>query len=265
MADPSNADTAQRPGNGASTRGTWIAFVLSLAAAAYTCVAPGPAILLGPVIGLPSALFALDSAYAAWKQRRAHRDRAVPVAHTASVRGAAQLAAALALVLAHLLLGLGVLGTFREVAKSAVSASNLRGIWMGMKMYYSPNGDYAGSLAGLVTADLCSPGHLLALHDPDRYEAGPGEPLYSSYVYQPGAGACSEDARLILAFERAPWTRGELRLFCERGRFVLFADGNVRWLRPGDFASARRTDRAARAGLGWPPAAEPDRRERKTD
>jgi hypothetical protein len=141
----------------------------------------------------------------------------------------------------------------RVYAKSAVTSANLRGIGYGLQIYVQDCGAYPDSLRELVAKGLLAWDQVQSVCDPDvRYDVPADEAEYSSFVYQAGGGAWRADPRLILAYERGPWTPVELRLLPEHGRCVLFGDGRVERLDDEAFETAKRGDATARRELGWP-------------
>jgi len=110
----------------------------------------------------------------------------------------------------------------RELAKRAISVSNLRGIGMACHMYGSDHdGQFPPSLTALVEADLIAPGMLQSPRQPDAAEA---------YVYV-GGQSRSSDSRNVLAYEKPVG---------DEGTNVLFVDGHVEFLDLESFRQAVR-------------------------
>lgn len=232
----------------------WIPFLIALAVAIALFLVAGPFLILGTMAGFVAALGALAGASACVK---AYRDPRVEVDSRGELTRsnvAFAAAAACLILVAYVMLALTGLSRTREYAKAAVSAANLRGVGMAMKLYTEEFGDYPSSPEDLVRAGRATGGEFQALQDP-RAPGGPppGAPLYSSYILQPGSGEWVSDSRLILAYERFPWTLAKPRLFATHGRFVLFGNGHVRCLDNRVFEAARRADAVRRKELDWPP------------
>ena len=105
----------------------------------------------------------------------------------------------------------------RELAKRAVSASNLRGIGMGAQIYASEHDNiFPESLEVLVEQGMITREILVSPR-----AAGDGV----SYIYFGGQKTTS-NPRNVLAYEL---------VIGEEGTNVLFIDGHVEWLRPAEF------------------------------
>lgn len=124
----------------------------------------------------------------------------------------------------------------RELAKRAVSASNLRGLGQGCHIYASDHDErFPPDLATLVNDGMATPGMLCSLRDPDAPDApstiselGSIGTDRSSYFYIAGQTE-SADARNILAYER---------IVSDEGTNALFVDGYVTWMRLPEFKQA---------------------------
>jgi prepilin-type processing-associated H-X9-DG protein len=140
--------------------------------------------------------------------------------HYAQVGAAnAGLAAVAGVALAMSIL-LPSLSRARELAKRAVSASNLRGIGQGCHIYANDqDGKFPESLDALIDAGMVIRGML---NSPRDHEGN------ISYVYISGQ-TVKEDPRNILAFER---------LIGDEGTNVLFLDGHVQWMKLDQFKQA---------------------------
>lgn len=147
-----------------------------------------------------------------------------------------------------------MLARIRMVAKSPVTASNLRGLGQAIEVYGREHDDYPADLDILVTIGECAPNQLLSISDPARGALGERNepPYYSSFVYRPGRGKPMSDLVLVIAFEREPWEPKDARLLTTCARWVLFGDGHVELLDDDGFASALRRDAERRRELGWP-------------
>lgn len=136
----------------------------------------------------------------------------------------------------------------RELAKRAVSGSNLRGIGQACFIYANDhNNQFPEFLEQLVAGKYIEPQMLLSPRDddpvtfykqvkqavdqgnltPDRVKPGM---LGGSYVYIAGQSA-NDPARNVLAYER---------IFDDGGTNVIFLDGSVQWLKLPDFEHVLR-------------------------
>ena len=224
--------------------------------AATVSVASGPVVMLGIPLGWVAAIFTLAAWLACLKvyrnpEARARSDTRISRAQICLGSVASAIAIIGCVDLAQV-----TLSRAREVAKAPVSASNLRGIGMGLKLYSADHNDYPPSFEELVTSGHLTWGQFWAMGDPEVPHDIPEEQArYSSFVYQPGAGTWRPDAEVILAYERGAWTPLALRVFLRYGRYVLFGDGRVTLLDDEAFNVARQRDVQKRAELGWPPPA----------
>jgi prepilin-type processing-associated H-X9-DG protein len=115
----------------------------------------------------------------------------------------------------------------REVAKRAISASNLKGIGMAALVFAADHGDkFPGTLAQLVESGAITPMMLLSPRDAQATLTR----AYSSYEYIAGQ-TTSSDARNVLAYERP---------LDDEGTNVLFVDTHVEWMKPDAFKAAVR-------------------------
>jgi prepilin-type processing-associated H-X9-DG protein len=113
----------------------------------------------------------------------------------------------------------------REVAKRAVSASNLRGIGMGCHFHANDNRNrFPDSFEQLLQDGAIVHKQLHSPRDVDEDED------HVSYVYIAGQTTDAKPNN-VLAYER---------LLDEEGTNVLFVDGHVEWLRPDAFRAAVR-------------------------
>lgn len=113
----------------------------------------------------------------------------------------------------------------REVAKRAVSASNLRAIGQACHIYANDNQDkFPDDFAPLIAAGLVTPKVLHSPRDPDDDEDA------VSYVYIPGQTAAS-DPHNVLAYER---------VFDDEGTNALFVDCHVEWMKLEEFKRVLR-------------------------
>jgi len=236
----------------------WIPFLIALALAIGLFLVGGPFLFWGTPAGFIAALVTLAGALACVK---AYRDPDVETDSrnelTRSNVTFATVAAGL-ILFAYAMLAPTVLVRAREYSKTEVSVCNLGAVGAAMKLYADDTGDYPSSPGDLVRAGHATGAEFQSLQDP-RAPGGPppGGPIYSSFVLQPGSGKWNPDSRLILAYERFPWTITELRLFAAHGRLVLFGDGKVRRLDDWEFEAARQADSDLRKELAWrPPAAD---------
>jgi prepilin-type processing-associated H-X9-DG protein len=137
--------------------------------------------------------------------------------------------AALALAISILLPSLS---RARELAKRAVSASNLRGIGQGCYIHANDHdGRFPDSLEALIEEGMITREMLNSPRDKEGAV---------SYVYVAGQTE-STDARNVIAYER---------VMGKEGTNVLFLDGHVEWMKLGDFKAAllktyQRLDREA--------------------
>jgi hypothetical protein len=161
------------------------------------------------------------------------------------------------MVAVQTLLSLGALSRTREVAKAAVSAANLRGIGRALAVYANDRGEWPAALDDLVAAGDVSPQMLVTIHDALGRPIAPGPPYYSSFAYRGGGTSTSQDPTVILAFERAPMTVMDARLWPKRGRLVLFGDGRVATLDEPAFQAALTKDEERRRELGLAVPARP--------
>lgn len=144
------------------------------------------------------------------------------------------------------------LARVRAAGKATVTAANLRGIGQALKVYHEGEDGYTSCLGDLKAANNVTGLQLLSIADPALSCWEDADPPYSSFAYNPGVGPWRADPEIVLALEREPWTATEMRLFPRHGRWVLFGDGDVRWLLDGEFREAMERDRARRSDLGWP-------------
>ncbi len=154
----------------------------------------------------------------------------------------------------HTLLAGLVLGAAREHAKTAVTASNLKGLGGGARVHCDEHGFYPPSLQSLVEPGRCIPMQLVSIGDPRIADVCRDENTlgYSSFDYCPGVGAWRDEPEVILAHERQAWSALEVRVFPRYGRCTLFGNGRALLLGADEFAAAKRRDKARRAELGWP-------------
>jgi prepilin-type processing-associated H-X9-DG protein len=105
----------------------------------------------------------------------------------------------------------------RELAKRAVSASNLRGIGQGMHIYANDHdGRFPERFDDLIKAGMIVPGYLNSPRDDEGNV---------SYVYVSGQ-TDNDDPRNVLAYEK---------IIGDEGTIVLFLDGHVQWMKLPDF------------------------------
>lgn len=226
--------------------------LLSGAAAAATCLVEGPAIYVLPVLGAGLAVIVVRLCR---RPPRGVSDAAPPVLpRSARLSSSALKLTAFALLGVNAVLGLAAL---RVVSRChgcrQIVEHNLRAVWTGLKLHHKHVGQYPESLGDLVLDSTCI---TLTLESPFDPEVGwvptVRDVIYTSYMYRPGAGPWVTDPTLILAHDRAAFSRLRERLFQTPGRFVLFADGHVAGLEPAAFSAALEADRARRRTLGWP-------------
>jgi hypothetical protein len=144
------------------------------------------------------------------------------------------------------------LGVARQVSKSAISASNVRGLLHGMRAYHQECGAYPFALANLVESGQAWPNQLLVHWDWTGDEARVEREGYSSYVYQCGVGPWREDPGIVLLYERLAWSHGRATWCCPPGYQVGFADGRVEWLDVSELTEVLARDARRRSELGWP-------------
>lgn len=230
----------------------WIPLLLSVAIAAFVCLGQGTIIIFATAGGFLAAFVTLVGSWNCFRASRQRQSGETPGIAVTRRQSHAMLSTGLLVLAGYALLSLAVLGRTRAYAKSAVTAANLRGIGQGLRLYHEDYGDYPPSHYDLIAVNLSTPRQFLSVYDPDvRWESMNSETPYSSFEYQPGDGIWCDESRVVLAFERGPWTPGELRLFPTRGRLVLFADMVVRWLDAPAFDDALRDDTERRRELGW--------------
>ena len=80
------------------------------------------------------------------------------------------------------------LARIRMVAKSAVTASDLRGIGQAINLYGQEHGDYPPEFDVLVATGVLVPQQLVSRSDstPASFDLPDGPPCYTSFVYRPG-------------------------------------------------------------------------------
>lgn len=231
----------------------YIPALISLAIAAAVLVGKDAVVMFGTMAGFVAALITLAGALTVAKVRRDPEAAAEDNVRITRWQVTIAILGAAVIILGYVGLAMAALSRTREYAKSPISASNLRGIGIAMKMYVNQHLDYPPTACELVAAGETDWGQFQAMGDPDVPHSGlEDEAEYSSYVYQPGRGDWQDDRRLILAYERGAWTPLELRMAPRYGRFVLFADGRVDGLDDEAFREARHDDAEAREKLRWP-------------
>ncbi|MEW6251552.1 MAG: hypothetical protein AB1716_12965 [Planctomycetota bacterium] len=165
-------------------------------------------------------------------------------------------AGALALVPLHLCLGVAALGAARGVGLAAVGKYELRCIGTALASYHADLGEYPPDLMLLAQTGYIADRLRLIAHYDDSMPSEPTE-SYTSYVYTPGLGPWNSDSRLILAYLRNHGNFSmDWRFRRSPARWVLFADGEVRWLHDDELNRARRMDAERRKEIGWPAPAE---------
>lgn len=113
----------------------------------------------------------------------------------------------------------------REVAKRAVSASNLKGIGMACMQYAAENQDkFPASLDVLLKSGSITQKQLHSPRDPDDDE----DTVSYAYIDGQTTGANPQN---VLAYER---------VFDHEGTNVLFLDGHVEWMKLDPFRAAVR-------------------------
>lgn len=166
--------------------------------------------------------------------------------HQAQVGPMGNVLVAVAVVALVISILLPSLSRARELAKRAVSASNLRGIGQGCYIYAHNHGDgFPESLQLLIDEGMATQGMLESPRDPQaqmspeqREKLGelgyirPNAPTetgaYSSYIYISGQSEKS-DSHNVLAYER---------IIGDEGTDVLFVDGHVEWMKLAPFKQA---------------------------
>lgn len=136
---------------------------------------------------------------------------------------------------------------------AGVAPANLRGIGESVRRYYDEYDTSPATFDELIAGECITRRSLVWVFDDRRMLTNiDGAPLDSSYAYHPGLWPEKQDAEVVVAFEKSPWTIKELRLFYEFGHSVLFADGQVRFVAPEELASVLERDQRRREELGWP-------------
>ena len=234
-------------------RYVWIPIVAAWAWIAAMFFVSGAVFASGIVICAVLAIFVLAGALTCIK---VYRTPALAAESNVRVGGAALavgLVAAGATIVACVGMAIQAASMATREAKSVITASNLRGLGQCLHVYANDFGTYPPSLGVLVDSGRATPGQLQSFCDPNvNWAPDAGAEVYSSFVYQPGSGPVLEDADVILAFERQPWTPAEIRMFPALGRYVLFADGHAKRLSEEEFAEACIRDAQRRAEIGWP-------------
>ncbi len=230
-------------------------------------VAPRPRLLVPAILIVLSALLAAASAFLGgsvyillgiialvWAVLQVWRTGAA--SHATRVRSAGRTvltAAAIIVLLAH---GAAFILWYRAFADiryiSVYSGTNLRALGSAITGYSREERDFPSDFATLVNEGWTAPKLFLAPGDYRLGEAGPGEPLRTSYVYRPGTDANRPDPVLILAYERVAALHTDYAYFSPRGRLVLFADGRVECLTDDAFRAALADDERRRTEIGWP-------------
>ncbi len=211
-----------------------------------------PGVELDPMI-YPMLADAVEDAHYSVGMCSADQD-GIHYAQVGSANGAFIAVAAAALVVSIMLPSLS---RARELAKRAVSASNLRGIGMGCQIYANDNaGRFPETLEALIDEGMITRGMLVSPRDPaarispeNREEltklgyldpdAEPAAETSGSYTYISGQSQ-KDDARNVVAYER---------VIGDEGTSVLFLDGHVEWMTLDRFKQAlidtyQRLDRA---------------------
>ena len=216
-----------------------VALSIMLAGAMYLfaglvlCGMPIAAVVLAVVVVARNPVAEAGAAVARWPARRVIAALLIPL---------------------HLWLGLLALACTRARAMSYVGASNLRALGASLHEYHVDFDDYPPDLATPEQTGHCTRAMLVAPYDVNAREAPPDRPQeYVSVIYQPGTGPWQADPRLILIYERDTFScRASWKWRDAPGRWILFGDGQVRWLHDEEFALARQADAARRRELNWP-------------
>ncbi|GMU83134.1 MAG: hypothetical protein AMXMBFR47_30050 [Planctomycetota bacterium] len=137
---------------------------------------------------------------------------------------------------------LPLLAAFRELDGAVMGAANLRGIGNAISVYCDDFKVAPGNWNDLVSAQMASPGGLIAPLDGLQEGFTDGQ-VNSSYVGRFRPDLCSAHDRWIVAYEREAWTPLSFRAFFRRyGRWVLFRDGSVERLSQEELDLALRQD-----------------------
>lgn len=228
-------------------KGTRIALIVSATAAGTFFFATNLLMVLMPIVGFSFALTAFAVSFADYRQSKrmgAPTQRSSRMAFLA-------VCLALGLLAAHATFWFTFLGRARNVSKSTVTNSNLQGIGMAVKLHVDAHGAWPMSFDELVADNNATPKQFLSICDPDVLSGRPLQldhaPFSTSFTYGRHHGPWSNDKRLMIAWEREPWSPMRLQLFTDYGRQVLFGDGRVECLDAAAFADSVRIDSAARA------------------
>ena len=142
-------------------------------------------------------------------------------------------------------------GRGRGVSLSQVSAHNLRDLAQAIRAYCNDTGTFPTSWMPLIERGLVTPKQCVCFWDVIK-EQTVLETGHSSYVLLPAGNAWPNDAMLIIAHERLPWSYVGRAVWPERGFAVLFGDGTVLTLTIDEMGEAVVRDRYHRKELGWP-------------
>jgi prepilin-type processing-associated H-X9-DG protein len=134
----------------------------------------------------------------------------------------------------------------RELAKRAVSASNLRGVGIGCQIYANDHaGRFPDRLEALIENGMITREMLVSPRDPEvtitpenrealtelgylKPDVQPADKWSGSYVYIAGQSE-KDDPRNVVAYEK---------IISDEGTNVLFLDGHVEWMKLDGFKQA---------------------------
>ncbi len=230
---------------------TWILLAVSGGIGAAAFLVAGESLVSIPFLGLPSSILAVATALGASIRHRRRRPRPQP--QRAMVLGVT-LGIAICILGGQAMLARRVWRSASEDAKSAVAASNLRGLGIAVRLYCNERGEFPPSLQTLVDTGAYSWRQLRSPNDPQVREQD-GRQVdsgYGSFEYCPGLGDWPNAPDVVLAYEREAWSPVEARLSPRRARCVLFGDGRVLLLKEDEFATARQRSVRKRKELDWP-------------
>ncbi len=139
------------------------------------------------------------------------------------------------------------------VYSTGLAPLQLRSLGDYIEGYHDEHGEIPKTLEALVQDDYVLRRHLVWVDDWPRWsQLRDTGPILCSYAYYPGLFPKVREPKVVMAFEKEPWTIPEYRLFWVFERSVLFGDGTVRCLHEAEFAAALAEDRRRREELHWP-------------
>lgn len=235
----------------------WIPVLLSLSWIAVMFMASGMIVFFGIFVCWLAAILTLAGCLACLKAYRHPEILAESNVRITAGQLRLGLSVAIPVMLGCAGVAMHALSRAREAAKAPITSSNLRGIGQGLRIYSEKYGEYPADLDALVRADICSEGVFWSFGDPrDVVFSTETGFEYASFIYQPQLGSWINDPKIIVAYEREPWTPIGMRLIPVYGRSVLFADGHVQLFDIAAFDAACRED-AARRRNPTSPATQP--------